>query len=304
MCSCIVCWPWQERKRCAMRLTICMKSLPSTVAGCARAPRRIHVSLYFAALLLLLAPALAQNHIDIAAEQQLLGLLNQERAQHGIPAVELDQRLTRAARKHTQQMVHSDSLVHQLPGEEVLSMRIGAEDVRSDHDAENIAFSSTAAQAHDALMQSPPHRANILNPQFNAVGIAVVQNGDRLYVTQDFAHVLPNYSEFEADAAAQQAIQDFVRAQGLPLPARKVRTQLTHMACDMAAHDKLDSSIARDIPGVTASVAWTAADVSKLPAGLKSVLSQPLPFGYALGVCFATSISHPAPMYWLLFVVY
>jgi hypothetical protein len=85
---------------------------------------------------------------------------------------------------------------------------------------------------------------------------------------------------------------------------RKVRTQLTRMACDMAKQDKLDSSRTRDIPGVTGAVAWTATDLRNLPPGLQKILGQPVTAGYSLGVCFATSASQPGGVYWLLFVAY
>jgi hypothetical protein len=131
-----------------------------------------------------------------------------------------------------------------------------------------------------------------------------VRSGELLYVTEDFGHVLPSYSEFEADAAAQQAINDFVRAQGYPLPGRKLRPQLNQMACNMALDDKLDSAKARDIVGVTSAVAWTSTDLTRLPANLKKLLTQPLTSGYALAVCYAPSVSHPGGVYWLLMVIY
>jgi uncharacterized protein YkwD len=250
-------------------------------------------------------PAFAQDPIDTAGEQQLLALINQERAKEGVSLLTLDERLTRAARKHSQLMIDRDTLSHQLPGEDPLLLRLTAQNVRTDHDGENIALNGDVASAHVALMESPKHRANILSPQFNMVGIGVVRTGDLVYITEDFAHVMPNYSDFEADAAAQQAITDYSRSLGLPVPQRKARTQLTRMACDMARNDKLDSAqVPHEVPGVTSAVAWTATDLSVLPPGAKRILSQPVGSGYSLGVCFATSTSQPGGVYWLLLVVY
>ena len=250
-------------------------------------------------------PALAQDPIDTAGEQQLLTLINQERAKEGVAPLTWDERLTRAARKHSQLMIDRDELSHQLPGEDPLLLRLTAQNVRTDHDGENIALNGDVASAHVELMQSPKHRANILNPQFNMVGIGVVRTGDLVYLTEDFAHVTPNYSDFEADAVAQQAITDYTRSLGLPAPQRKSRTQLTRMSCDMARNDKLDSSrLPHEIPGVTSAVAWTATDLRQLPSGAKRILSQPVASGYSLGVCFATSASQPGGVYWLILVTY
>lgn len=256
------------------------------------------------ALFVVASPSFAQDAIEPAAEQQLLVLINQERAKAAVEPLKLDERLTRAARKHSQLMIDRDSLAHQLLGEDPLVMRLSAEGVRCDHDGENIALNGDVASAHVLLMDSPGHRANILAAHFNSVGIGVVRTGDLVYVTEDFAHVMPSLSDFEADAAAQQAITDHARALGLPIPVRKVRTQLTRMACDMARQDKIDSSAVRDIPGVTAAVAWTATDLHKLPPGLQKILGQPVTNGYSLGVCFATSASQQGGVYWLLFITY
>jgi hypothetical protein len=256
------------------------------------------------ALLAISSWSAAQDREDTLAEQRILVLVNQERSHAGVPPVTLDPRLTAAARKHCQRMIQADSLVHQLPGEDPLLLRLVAEGVRSDHDGENIALNGDIASAHAALMQSPGHRANVLGAQFNAVGIAVMVTGELLYVTEDFARVLPDFSDFEADAAAQQAINDYVRSLRLPLPVRRARTQLTRMACDLARDDRLDPTHTRDIPGVTGGIAWTATDLSKLPSGLTKALSTPLGSGYSLGVCFAPSPTYPGGVYWLLFVTY
>ena len=270
-----------------------------------RARRRVRLLCCWACLLTLIPlSAVAQSTIDGPGEEQLLALVNRERTKAGMPPLNLDERLTRAARKHSQRMIDEDSLVHQLPGEDPLLLRLTAESVRTDHDGENIALNGDVVSAHTALMESPLHRANILNPQFNAIGIGTLRSGELIYVTEDFAHVLPDYSEFEADAAAQQAIVDYTHSLNLPLPVRKSRTQLTRMACDMAGLDKLDSSRAREIPGVTSAVAWTATDLHNLPAGLKKILAQPISSGYSLGVCWATSKSQPGGVYWLLLVTY
>ncbi len=247
---------------------------------------------------------MAQDNVDTAGAQRLLELLNQERDTAGLKPFTLDERLARAAHKHTDWMVKSEELSHQFPGEDPLILRLHAENVRSDHDGENIALDANVEAAHVALMNSPLHRANILNPAFNAVGISVLRGAGGVYITEDFASVLPDYSDFEADAVVQQAINDFVRARGLPVPKRKPRTQLVHMACDMAHDDKIDAKAARDIPGSSSAVAWTATDLKQLPAGLRSILSQPMAGPYSFGVCFATSASQPGGVYWLLFVTY
>lgn len=271
-----------------------------------RLPTRILLQLCYAIYLLLCLSSntYAQESVDPSVEQQLFSQVNQERVKAGLPPLELDERLSRAARKHTQLMVQNDSLGHEFEGEESLPVRLRDENVRCDHDGENVALDSTVEGAHLMLMQSPLHRANILSTQFDAVGIGILKSGDLLYITEDFAHVLPNYSEPEADAVAQRAIGEYAKSQNVPVPVRTKRPQLQQIACDMALDDKLDGKKAAGIPGVSSAVVWTATDLGKLPPNLKKLLAQPLASRYSLGVCFAPSVSYPGGVYWLVMVIY
>jgi hypothetical protein len=244
------------------------------------------------------------NNDNNSGQQRLLALINQERAKEGLPPLRLDERLSRAALKHTQLMVDNDSLSHQFEGEEPLQLRVSDQHVRCDHDGENVALDSDLGVAHVMLMQSPPHRANILNPQFNAVGIGIVKVDELIYITEDFAHVLPSYSELEADSVAQQAVTEYEKSLGVAPAVRRPSPQLRQVACDMALDDSLESKKLSKFPGLTSGIAWTAADLGKLPPNLKRLLAQPLTLGYSLGVCFAPSVSHPGGIYWLVMVIY
>jgi hypothetical protein len=248
--------------------------------------------------------AFPQNAGNSSEAKELLSSINQERAKQGASAVALDDRLTAAAQKHSQLMAESDTLSHQFDGEPPLTVRLREQNVRSDHDAENIAVGENLADIHLHLMQSPPHRANILNSQFDSVGIGIARDGDLIYVTEDFAHALPVYSAMEADAAAQQAIAQYTRSQRLPIPVRKVHVDLSTFACDMARDDKLDVGKAQAVVGARSGMAWTAPDLTQLPAAVKKTLSQPMLSGYALGVCFAPSATYPSGVYWLVMVIY
>jgi uncharacterized protein YkwD len=52
---------------------------------------------------------------------------------------------------------------------------------------ENLALAPTLQIAHNGLMDSPGHRANILRPQFGRLGIGILDGGRYgLMVTQKF----------------------------------------------------------------------------------------------------------------------
>lgn len=244
------------------------------------------------------------SQFDASGEAQIVNLINQARTQHGLTPLAVDDRLTEAARKHTELMVRHAALSHQLEGEPAPQTRVNNEGVSSDAQGENVDLNQTVAGAHDALMHSPPHRANILDPDYNAIGVGVIRAGDKVWVTEDFARRLPELSESQAESAVQNAIDHYERARGFGTPVRQPLTQLRHMACDMALNDDLNLTPASHLSGVHQVFAWTAGDPAKLPKGIDSMLGSGLKGGYSLGACFAPSVSHPGGIYWLVMVAY
>ncbi len=247
------------------------------------------------------------NHsgdFDTAAEAELVQLINQSRAQHGLSQLTVDKRLAQVARKHTELMVEHSALSHQFPGEPPVEVRFSSEGFPSDRQGENVDLDQTIPGAHDALMHSPPHRANILDPNFNVIGVGVMRAGNNLFVTEDFGRRLPQLSEPQAEAAIQAAINQYAKGHGLVVPARKPQPQLRRLACDMALNDALDLAPASRLPGAHEAFAWNAGDPGKLPRGIDHLLGSGLPSGYSLGACFAPSVSHPGGLYWLVMVSY
>ena len=284
------------------------KRQAGSFAGYVRAPLRACLLLVSLALIL---PALASDgdmgkpgRVDEGAERQLIDLINQSRNAEGLPPLVMDQRLTLAARKHTVRMVQHKELSHQYDDENPLPLRLEAENLRSDRQAENIALEVDIEGAHQSLMRSPGHRANILNPDYNAVGVGIIRMGNDVYVTEDFAHRLPDYSEHEADAFLQHTIEKFATDRGLPRPVRKPQASLRRAACQMALNDSLDTDKPLGLPGAHGVLEWTASDLEKLPPNAKQLLAQPLHSAYSLGVCFAPSVSHAGGLYWVVMVVY
>ena len=245
-----------------------------------------------------------QTTFDETAERQLVQLINQARAMEGLKPLAVDRRLTEAARKHTLLMIGRQDLQHQYEDESPLQLRYVNENVRSDRQGENIALEVDVVSAHQSLMHSPGHRANILNPDYNAVGVGIVNSGHEVYVTEDFARLLPDYSEHEADRALQHTIEKFTSSRGLPRPVRKAQSSLHQTACKLALNDSLDTNKPLGLPGARGVVEWTASDLEKVPSDAAELLAQPSHSTYSLGVCFAPSVSHTGGIYWVVMVVY
>jgi uncharacterized protein YkwD len=128
---------------------------------------------------------------DYDAENALVQLANESRRQAGAPPLRTEKNLTEAARAHARMMVERQQLSHQFDNEPGLIERFMEAGLRLDRAGENVAFNSSAEKANRALMLSAPHRKNLLNPQYNATGVAAFWSNGRLYVVEDFAHQLP-----------------------------------------------------------------------------------------------------------------
>ena len=133
-------------------------------------------------------PASLKLTEDTAAEQRMLAALNSARAQAGLAPLEPDPALQSVALAHSYDMYRRDYFSHNTPGGTTAFQRLASAHVSYVTAGENIAFAPDESRALSLLLQSPEHRANILNPDFLCVGIGVVKAppGFEEMVTQDF----------------------------------------------------------------------------------------------------------------------
>jgi uncharacterized protein YkwD len=95
-------------------------------------------------------------------EQQVLEQTNATRRRHGLAPLTLDRSLLKSARRHTSWMARRQTLRH-----------------TTSQVAENIAEGQRSArQALQDWMNSPGHRANILNPSYRRIGVAAYRASD------------------------------------------------------------------------------------------------------------------------------
>lgn len=257
------------------------------------------------ALLLLPALAMAQDGwvYDTYAEQVILRLLNQDRQARGLGQLVMDERLRRAARKHTRWMVSRGEVEHQFADEPKLSQRLGEVALRFDASGENVARTSGPERAHVALMNSPGHRANILDPNFNSIGIGVIHTQEGIYVTEDFARRLPDATVDEAEAQVAGMMNRLRMDLGLDPWPRRMAPELRRHACDMAARDHLNPKAGLLSTRVSNSVAFTAADLNQIPNSLTQLKANPAS-GFSVGACYQSSATYDTPVFWFLVITY
>ena len=147
-----------------------------------------------ALLVLSMAAAGSRSLAQNLSEQYLLAAANQDRAARGLPALGTNDQLTRAARQHAEEMARHRSISHQFSGEPELAARARQSGAHFSLVTENVAEASNSALIHELWMQSAGHRANLLDPAVNEVGIAVIQDRGQLYAVEDFAKTVERLS--------------------------------------------------------------------------------------------------------------
>lgn len=126
------------------------------------------------------APTTAQAFTTSSDADQALSELNGFRAANGLPALVLAGDATAKAQEHSDAMAAQGTLFHSAslssgiqPGWTLLG--------------ENVGVAGSASECQALFEGSGPHRDNMLNGDYDQVGIGATRGGDgRLYVTQFF----------------------------------------------------------------------------------------------------------------------
>jgi uncharacterized protein YkwD len=121
---------------------------------------------------------------------QLYALANQTRASYGLAPLKWDPALASSAMQHCVLMARSREIEHRYRNEADVPLRASQAGARFSLIEENIAAGPYASGIHQGWMSSPPHRANLLNPSIDRVGLAVVSRNGQLYAVADYACLL------------------------------------------------------------------------------------------------------------------
>ncbi|HEY6503624.1 MAG TPA: CvpA family protein [Chitinophagaceae bacterium] len=120
-------------------------------------------------------------------EAKMLELINNERAKEGLKPLKADREQTLVGRAHSKDMFVRGYFAHVNPDGKDPFDRMKEADVKFRTAGENLALAQTLEIAHKNLMNSPGHRANIMNPAFGRVGIGIQDGGFYgLMISQEF----------------------------------------------------------------------------------------------------------------------
>lgn len=251
------------------------------------------------------APDYQPSQIDQEAEQQLLEMANQARAQAGVPPLEFDDGLMNAARAHAQVMARERQLSHQFDGEPSLPRRLSsASPLHLDRAGENVATDATVSGAHQHLMLSPPHRENLLDASYNVAGFGVIREGDQLYVVQDFGHSLPAYTTAQTGDAIADAVTRARRGAHQVALTRRSDAALEEAVCSMAREDRLATRSMHELAQHSTVLSYTNMHPEVLPEGASRMIEDRGVRNFAVGVCYARTDTYPSGVYWVGLLFY
>ena len=214
-----------------------------------------------------------QNNLTIA-EQYLLAAANEARASQGLPPVRLDPVLTEASAFHAREMADHADISHQFNGEPDLAERGANAGAHFSLISENVGEAPTSVIIHDLWMHSPGHRANLLDPNVDSIGIAVVTRDNQLYAVEDFASTVQTLTLNQQE----QTVAGIIAQSGMRVAET---TDDARQTCTMStgyAGSRQPWYILR----------YTAASLNEIPSQLKSRLNSGKYHQAIVGACPAT----------------
>lgn len=208
------------------------------------------------------------------AESALVQMANQVRAEHGVAPLKWSSALAQAARAHAKRMVSEPGeLEHQYPGEPDVIARASKEGALFSAIAENLARrGNNPAELQQVWMSTAVHRANLLDPKMNVVGIGVIESEGLLYAVEDFAHSVPAPKRKEIESQVTNALQ---------------KAGIASVKTTDAARSNCENQ-SNTAAGASLVVHWEGADPGQLPEVLAQRIAQGTYHTAAVGACPST----------------
>ncbi|MGA7830006.1 MAG: CAP domain-containing protein [Terracidiphilus sp.] len=205
---------------------------------------------------------------------QIVQLANQARAQSGASPLKWDAALAAAARQHCLRMAAEGPISHRYQGESGLSERAAQVGAHFSLIEENVAVGPDPATIHQEWMDSAGHRANLLNPDVDRVGVAVVASRGTLYAVADYERTVPVLTQLQIESAVAQ----LVRVSGLTV----LRDNAAARAL-CATDQGIPDSFSGPKPGFI--MRWQGADLTQLPRDLVNRMASGEYRQAAVGSC-------------------
>jgi len=235
-----------------------------------------------------------QNPATIPPEAlQIVQLINQARAVVKAGPLQWDAALAEAARQHCLRMAVEGPVQHQYGGESAVAERAGQAGAHFSLIAESVAAGPTPDDVLGRWMRSPDDRANLLNPQLDHVGVAVIADRGVLYVVADYDRAVPVLTQPQVEAS----IAGLLRRSGITV----LRDTSAARATCVTDKTLSRAEVGRH-PGFV--LRWQDSDMNKLPQALVDRIKTPQYSEAAVGSCPAQDVNGPFTIYRVAVLLY
>ena len=228
-------------------------------------------------------------------EKNIFRKVNQAREDRGLTPLEWNAKLGDAAAAHLSWMIARKNLSHRFPGEGTVTQRIAATGLRFNASAENVAFATDWEDIHSGLMQSPGHRANILSPKYDEIGIAVALGSNGYYAVQNFAHTTSESGSNDAEARLARSLRRELRSDIEVKSSDAARKAV----CEMAEQDRLQAAKLPAEPGLRRMFAYTTSEPEDVPEKLLNAAGSAGSRRMVIGICYKATETYPGGTYWV-----
>ncbi len=151
-------------------------------------------------------------------EAGLLKHANNERMKKNLVPLRTSTELSSLALRHSRDMASNKKLTHLSTTGQSYLERLVDSDFYFIKIGENVAISETFRDdiIHQKLMASPEHKGNILDPDFDRIGIGIVYKENKYYITQDYLQTLNIFGIDEAEKKIKNEINRLRLKNSLP----------------------------------------------------------------------------------------
>lgn len=240
-------------------------------------------------------------------EREVFELVNKERGKKGLSTLRFSSELSLVARKHSRDMAAHENLSHLSSSGKTYTDRLVEERFFFKKNGENVARSGTfvAELIHQGFMKSPGHRENILNPEFDELGVGISLSDNKEYfVTQDFILSLIPKEEKEVRNEIKEKINDLRKESSLP------PLSFLAEADDYARRFSLSKAEAKPAPllpdhfkGSLILYNSTPSVEDVYPKYRKKILDK-IYESAGLGVCFLRNEKNPGGSYFITLIIF
>jgi uncharacterized protein YkwD len=233
------------------------------------------------------------------------------RASRGLPRLERDRELDAAAEAHSKEMARLRTFAHVLPTDGTPGDRLRARGYAFRSVGENIGLSSDVGTAHEAIVGSPAHLANLLDPRHRRLGLGAAagltaDGTEGVYLTEVLAAPVVGSADPAGEVARHLASER--KKHGLPplqrdpaldaVAASEVRTAAD--TDEMKLDRTLPARALDQVPELSGAVAEIYVASGPEDVGFSKNVADPKWTRVGVGALYANSKQYGAKRLWVL----